>query len=139
MCYFEDISRNKWEKYIQELSEYLKSNLIKYNKEGYMIGLSGGMDSAVSAALAVHAVGESRVKCMILPDQDSDSRTVNDAKKVANHLGIKNVKIENITKKLSIFGAYSLFKEFYRIPKNQRTEYIKNQNLSPKYRRAYGN
>jgi NAD+ synthase len=62
------------------------------NPPGYVIGLSGGIDSALSAALAVEAVGKENVYGVILPcaydDEIQRTQDIVDAKRVANHLGI---------------------------------------------------
>jgi len=54
-----------------------------------VIGLSGGIDSAVTAALAVKALGAENVHGMLLPSQYSSGHSVTDAEQLANNLGIK--------------------------------------------------
>lgn len=55
---------------------------------GFVVGLSGGVDSAVSASLAVHAVGPDRVIALALPGPTSSSESLSDARLVAEALGI---------------------------------------------------
>lgn len=54
-----------------------------------VIGLSGGIDSAVTAALAVKALGAENVHGMLLPSQYSSGHSVTDAEQLARNLGIK--------------------------------------------------
>ena len=62
-----------------------------FHKNGYKkacIGLSGGIDSSVVACLAVGALGAENVKGLMLPSQFSSESSVEDAKKLAENLGI---------------------------------------------------
>ena len=43
------------------------------HRRGLVVAISGGIDSSVCAALAVRALGASRVFCLILPERDSDA------------------------------------------------------------------
>ena len=61
-------------------------------KNGYKkacIGLSGGIDSAVVACLAADALGAGNVRALLLPSQFSSDHSVEDAKKLAENLGIE--------------------------------------------------
>ncbi len=66
------------------------------------IGLSGGIDSAVVAALAVRALGPRRVVGVSLPSAYSSPGSVDDAKTLAQNLGIelKSLPIENVYRSL---------------------------------------
>ncbi len=54
-----------------------------------ILGLSGGIDSAVVAALAARALGPDNVRVLLLPSQFSSDHSVNDARALAEHLGIQ--------------------------------------------------
>ena len=56
--------------------------------EGMVLGLSGGVDSALSAALAVRALGPERVHAFILPYRDSSPDSRSDAEAVAETFGM---------------------------------------------------
>ncbi len=66
------------------IREYIDGN----SPGGAVIGLSGGLDSAVTAALAVEALGRDRVDAVSLPYSTSDPCSQSDAEKIARHLGI---------------------------------------------------
>ncbi len=70
------------------LVSFLEEELAVSGLEGYVVGLSGGVDSAVSAALAVRAVGPERVFAYALPGPTSDPRSLADGRLVAEELGI---------------------------------------------------
>ncbi len=62
-----------------------------FHKNGYTkacLGLSGGIDSAVVACLAVEALGRENVRGLMMPSQFSSDHSVEDAKALAENLGI---------------------------------------------------
>ncbi len=61
---------------------------------GVVIGLSGGVDSALTAAIAVDALGAERVKCVMLPSVYTSSESLQDAEQCADLLGIAYDTIE---------------------------------------------
>ena len=65
-----------------------------------LIGLSGGIDSALVAAIAVEAIGKENVVGVTMPSRYSSTGTLADAKKIAQNLGIKflEIPIEGIVK-----------------------------------------
>ncbi len=54
-----------------------------------ILGLSGGIDSAVVAVLATRALGADNVRCILMPSQYSSDHSVNDARHLAENLGIQ--------------------------------------------------
>ncbi len=63
-----------------------------------IFGLSGGIDSAVTAVLAARALGKDNVRCILMPSQFSSDHSVNDARQLAENLGIQYdiMPIQNI-------------------------------------------
>ncbi len=62
------------------------------NKNGFknvVLGLSGGIDSAICAALAVDALGEERVRCIMLPYRYTSEESLKDAQDCARALGCR--------------------------------------------------
>lgn len=55
---------------------------------GVVLGLSGGIDSALSAAVAVDALGADRVRCVMLPSKYTSKRSLDDAAACAKALGV---------------------------------------------------
>lgn len=54
-----------------------------------ILGLSGGIDSALTAVLAVRALGADNVRVILMPSQFSSDHSVNDARQLAQNLGIQ--------------------------------------------------
>lgn len=67
----------------------LKDYIHKNGFHKAIIGLSGGVDSALTAAIAVDALGEQNVQCVMLPSEFTSSQSLDDAKECANLLGVK--------------------------------------------------
>ena len=63
-----------------------------------VVGVSGGIDSAVTAALAVEALGAERVHCVSMPSRYSSEETRRDARLLAESLGtdFRELPIEQI-------------------------------------------
>jgi NAD+ synthase (glutamine-hydrolysing) len=58
-----------------------------------LIGLSGGIDSALVAAVAVEAVGKQNVTGVLMPSPYSSPGSIEDARKLADNLGIKSINL----------------------------------------------
>jgi NAD+ synthase len=72
---------------------------------GGVVGISGGVDSAVVLALSVRAFGPERVAAIIMPEKDSDPLSERLARHLAQRYGVTPV-LENITPVLDGFGCY---------------------------------
>jgi NAD+ synthase len=57
---------------------------------GVILGLSGGIDSALSAAVAVDALGADKVHCVMLPSKYTSSESLEDAEECARLLGVRH-------------------------------------------------
>ena len=74
-------------------------------RRGLVVAMSGGVDSSVTAALAVRAMGPKRVLGLFMPEHDSDPDSLPLAKQLAQQLGIEWV-LEEITPVLEACGCY---------------------------------
>jgi len=76
-----------------------------FKRKGAVVGISGGIDSSVSLALAVEALGPEKVIGILLPEKDSIEESKILALKLANQIGVQTIE-ENITGALEGFGCY---------------------------------
>lgn len=96
------------ESVVTELQEFIKYNVEnKFKRKGVIVGLSGGVDSAVTATLAVRALGSERVFGLIMPEKESSPKSREFAELLAKKLGIKTEVID-LTEILESFRVYSI-------------------------------
>jgi NAD+ synthase (glutamine-hydrolysing) len=99
----------------------------KCNFHSAVIGLSGGVDSAVTAVIAVDALGAENVTGVSMPSPYSSRGSIEDARALARNLGIKFLEIP-ITDAFRDFKAQ--FKEVFKgLPENETEE-----NMQPRLR-----
>ena len=76
----------------------LRDYVIKNNFKGVLLGLSGGIDSALAAAISVDALGSDKVRGIRMPSQYSSQGSLDDAEETSKLLNIKidTINIEDI-------------------------------------------
>ena len=99
----------------------------KCNFHSAVIGLSGGVDSAVTAVIAVDALGANNVTGVSMPSPYSSRGSIDDARSLAKNLGIRFLEVP-ITDAFKVFK--SQFKEIFKgLPENETEE-----NMQPRLR-----
>ncbi len=80
----------------------LRDYVLKSNFHKVVIGLSGGIDSALVAVMAVDALGAENVVCLALPSKFNSKASLDDAKQLSQNLGItlKTITIQEIIDKV---------------------------------------
>ncbi|MBA2588102.1 MAG: NAD+ synthase [Alphaproteobacteria bacterium] len=86
----EDRSSQVYHAMMLALRDYVNKNRFP----GVVLGLSGGIDSALSAAVAVDALGAERVRCVMLPSRYTSRDSLEDADACARMLGVTYETIE---------------------------------------------
>jgi NAD+ synthase len=81
----------------QVIERFLAEKLRKIEAKGFVVGLSGGLDSTVVTRLCARAVGKQKVLAVLMPEKDSPSSDFRDAKEFAEDEGVP-FKIIDITK-----------------------------------------
>ena len=76
---------NDWRACVLGLRDYVNKNGFK----NVVLGLSGGIDSAIVAAMSVDALGEERVRCVMLPYKYTSKDSFKDAEHCARALGVR--------------------------------------------------
>jgi NAD+ synthase len=76
------------------LTSFIRDAVETSRTAGVVVGLSGGIDSSLSAALAARALGPERVHGFLLPYRTSSPESEADARRVAEHLGIPHRLID---------------------------------------------
>lgn len=89
----------------QRIEHFLREALVSERKHGYVIGVSGGLDSAVVLKLLVRAVGKENVLGLILPDRDTEKKSTTLARSLLEQEKVP-YKIISMTPLLRHLGVY---------------------------------
>jgi NAD+ synthase len=95
----EDRGQSMYHAMMLGLRDYVNKNRFP----GVVLGLSGGIDSALSAAVAVDALGPARVRCVMMPSRYTAQDSLDDAEQCAKLLGVAYETIL-IEKAVEAFG-----------------------------------
>lgn len=102
--------------YCLEIEKFLKNYLDKSGCKAYVLGLSGGVDSSLVAAIAKKAVGKDKLFCYSLPIH-SNVADQNDAVKLAKELDI-NLKVVDLSKTYDSYIKELGGEDFIRLTKS---------------------
>ena len=105
----------------------LHDYMVKCGFHTAVLGLSGGIDSAVTACLAVQALGAANVKGVAMPSEFSSGHSVEDALQLAANLGMECLEIP-------ITGSFDAFKEQMRGAFSGKPEDITEENMQARLR-----
>src|SRR6516165_10042423 len=81
----DDLDQTDYAACMLGLRDYVGKNRFK----GVVLGLSGGVDSALCAAMATDALGRDRVRCLMLPFRYTSQESLDDAAAIARALGVR--------------------------------------------------
>ena len=117
-------SKLDYEKFISEIQKWIKEYISSAKANGVAVGISGGIDSAVTATLCVNALGKKNVIGLGLPCS-SIPQDLKYAKRVAKILGIKFIVLE----------LTSVYNEFLKVSTPLfESNKIATANLKPRLR-----
>ena len=90
---------------VTQIVDGLRRAVRGFRRRGAVVGLSGGVDSSVVAALAVRAFGPDGVLGLLMPERDSSADTLELSTLAAEAFGMKTV-LEDISEVLDALGCY---------------------------------
>ena len=97
-----------------EIQRALRQQVLgRLRRRGIVLGLSGGIDSSVVAALAAGALGPDRVLALLMPEQHSAPDSLRLGRAMAEALGIEAI-VEDVSAPLEALGCYSRQEEAIR-------------------------
>tara|TARA_B100001146_G_C16144127_1_gene418113 strand:+ start:119 stop:1099 length:981 start_codon:yes stop_codon:yes gene_type:complete len=92
---------------VKSLQDFIREQVFEnFTKRGIIIGISGGIDSAVAAKLCCDAIGKENVFGLILPEKESNSQSEMLAERLCNQLGISH-RVIDISRILQNYGVYT--------------------------------
>ncbi|MFV0512947.1 MAG: NAD+ synthase [Jhaorihella sp.] len=80
---------SEWEQDYRVMVTGLRDYMAKSGFARVLLGLSGGIDSALVAAIAVDALGGENVRCVMLPSEYTSAQSLADARAIAQALGVR--------------------------------------------------
>ena len=125
----------------ERIIDFIRDSINRYGYRGAVIGISGGIDSAVTGKLLTEALGRHRVFGLMLPERDSAKTTIEDSRLVCDFLEIdyKLIPISPLIRKLGVYRMKPPAQLFpHRIQENyargiwsrQKTPYINDLKTS---------
>ena len=75
------------------ISSFVRKVVKGASAKGVVVGLSGGIDSAVAGAVCVRALGKNRVLALLLPSDHTPGVDLSDARRIADSWGVRTVQI----------------------------------------------
>jgi len=110
MSFHNDLALD-FEKTVNEITSFIRRVLNEANASGVVIGLSGGVDSSLTAALCVRALGAERVLGVLMPTSFTPKEDIKDAYELAEMFKIKTIRVD-------IDGILESFLKSAGIPKD---------------------
>jgi len=91
-----------------KIEEFIKKKVEELERNGIILGLSGGIDSVITTFLCSKALGSEKVYCIYMPEKDSQIKHAKDAYKIVENLDV-NFEILNLTTVLESLGIYDTY------------------------------
>jgi len=98
----------------QTIEKFLAEKLRKVGAKGFVLGVSGGIDSAVCLRLCARAVGKGKILALLMPEKDSPRGDLQDSKELCGLEGVK-YKVVDIT------GPVDAYKKAVKGPMDKKS------------------
>jgi NAD+ synthase len=110
----------------ERIVDFVRLSVDDYQRDGVVIGMSGGLDSSVVASLAARALGPERVQALLLPERDSSPDSKTDALLEIERLRIEHREV-SLTPMLSAMGIYGLVPLRFLGPRGLKAAIVQHQ------------
>jgi NAD+ synthase len=100
------LSEDELKRHHEHITEFIRETIAEAGADGAVLGLSGGIDSTLTAYLASEALGPDRLRGLVMPSEVNEDENMSDAGRVARTLGIEHdvIEIEPIVE--ALVGAF---------------------------------
>lgn len=119
-----------WEQDYRVMVECTRDYLRKSGFSKVLLGLSGGIDSAIVATIAADAIGPENVRCVMLPSEFTSKTSLDDAAEVANNLG---ARLDTVSIKEGVEAIEATITPFFDQKQRDTTE----ENIQSRLRGLY--
>ncbi len=106
-----------------KIINFIREKLHEFGKKGIVLGVSGGVDSALVASFAKEAAGREKVLSLFMPERDTDPMSRKYAYLVADNLKI-SIKEINLTRVMRGIGVYRLEPSPLFFPRSIQEQYV---------------
>ncbi len=129
MSLYNNLLTINFEEVVSEIKRFIKRVVNEANASGVVVGLSGGVDSSLTATLCVRALGADKVLGILMPTSFTPKEDVEDAYELAEMLKIN-------TKRVYIDGIFKAFLEAMKVSETDPTLKMAFANLRARIRMA---
>jgi NAD+ synthase len=99
---------------VEQITTSIREGVLKnLRRKGAVVGVSGGIDSSLVAALCTRALGKDRVVALLMPERESSDESLSLGRLLADDLGITSI-VEDISPVLAAAGTYKRRDEMIR-------------------------
>ena len=82
------------EEFVEAITRFIADKVRDARAKGIVLGLSGGLDSAVIASLCARAIGPEKVLCILMPDTATPQQEMDDALELSKSLDIEHMVVQ---------------------------------------------
>ena len=119
------------EQVARKIETFIQDKMDEYQRQGVILGMSGGIDSALTGTLAARAVGPENVLALLLPERDSSKESKTDALKTIRALGLQYKEV-GIKSMLDALGVYKILPIQFLISKKVKENVVREQHQRQK-------
>lgn len=112
----------------ERIESFLVEQVQRQHRDGAILGLSGGVDSALSAFLAVRALGPKNVSLLFLPESYTSPTSKRDAMSVASILGVR-LRTISISPLVLVMRSRRLTRGGLLFPRSVQERYVRHHSL----------